>query len=513
MANFAASIHALSGVCPWLGKVPFPDGEVVLARDGSMTLRSSAGWAGACSVPRVAARQMLAAVQPSGPVACLLEPPHAQTILETLDRLGPDRAALALVNADTLAEICACADLSAPLAGHRLFVLTDAGQLPELYQLYPGLSVPSFFIRLSFVDETRASQLIAQVQAALGPVIQQHKAEGTRLRAVVAPAATGRLCVLGASRFRLWADGGRMLLDATAATSARPTVLDTDDPATATTHAILRAAHGCRAVVSADLWRHVLPDLLPPQMPWHVWLTAAAQLTDIPPFTLAGPHDQLWLPAESWQRSAARVGWPVSRTRLVAASMPGPCNPAGPLAIIGDTTPLTTPPDIEEYSSLRLLWEAIRDELLQTPQRLGGSAQSYLKARCSKLDLGEDQIDSQRLIAQLVAVAYQQGLARQLTAQGLPLAIWGRGWGSPEVQRFVALPAGVVRGEITDRQALAAAIAASRALVDWRVTSAPLLMETAGVPLMSLAEILRGSRPPAETTLVWAGLAEALAAV
>jgi hypothetical protein len=449
---------------------------------------------------------MLAAVQPSGPVACLLEPPHAQTILEALARLGPDRAVIAIVTEEALPEICACADLSEALAAHRLFVLTSPGQLSQLYDLHPGLSLPSYFIRLSFLDDVRAGRLIGEVQASLGPVMERQKAEGVRLREAAGPVAGGNVCVLGGRRFRLWGDGGQLLLDA----GGSGVLLDTDDPVTATTHAILRAAQGCRAVVSADIWRHVLRDLLPAELPWHVWLTAA-DVTDVPPFSFAGPHDQLWVPQESWRRAAVAAGWPAGRTRLV---VPPPlaveCDADGPFALIADTTPLTTPADIEEYSSLRLLWEAIRDELLHNPQRVGDSAQAYLESRRTKLGLRADQLDSRRFIGHLVLAAYQQGVARQLSGQGVPLAVWGQGWDLPEVASRTQLAAGVVRGVIVDRAGLAVALAGARGLVDWRVSGGPVLMEASGVPLVRPGEILRGQRPRATAGALGVGLVQAL---
>lgn len=505
--NFAASVRALQEACPWVGAVAFPDGEVVAARDGSLSLRPNGGWLGDCSVPRVTARRMLAAVQLSGPVACLLEPPHAQTILETLSRLGLDRAVIAVVAEEALPGICACADLSEALAAHRLFVLTAPRQLSQLYDIHPGLSLPSYFIRLSFLDDVRASRLIAEVQAAILPVMERQKADGARLREAAGPTVGGNVCVLGGRRFRLWGDGGQLLLDA----GGSGILLDTDDPVTATTHAILRAAQGCRAVVSADIWRHVLRDLLPAEMPWHVWLTTAADVTDVPLFSFAGPHDQIWVCQESWRRAALAAGWPAGRTHVVTPpQMAVEWDPNGPLALVGDTLPLTTPADIEEYSSLRLLWEAIRDELLHHPQRVGDSAQAYLESRRAKLGLRADQLDSRRFIGHLVVAAHQQGVARQLCALGVPVAVWGQGWELPDVVQRTQLPAGVVRGIIADRADLARALAGVRALVDWRVSGGPVLMESSGIPLVRPGELLHGQRPRPTTAAVGVGLVQAL---
>ena len=525
---FTQNAEAFAARFPWLPAISFPppafpNAEVVAARDGSLHLRDESGWLGGCSVPRAAAAAMLAAVKSTGSVAFLLEPPHAEVVLQSLTHLNTEqssaRVVIALVCEELLPAIAAQANLVPHIASHRLFLITASSQLRDVYRRHPGLASPGFFIRLSFTDEARVTKLVPEAQAAIARVLDDQRALGTSLRDAIskdAAQSTARhpLCLVGAMAFRLWNDAPSLL----AAASFDPdiAVLDTDDPTTATSLAILHAAARARAICSADLWRHQLSDLLPLAYPWHHWL--AADQREIPPFSLAGPQDLLMLSSGSSFRAAIGAGWPACRVRLVVPpSLVDDHTPsaAKPLLLAADCLPLVTPPEIEEYSSLRLLWEAIREELLGDPSRLGPSAVDFLSARRSRLGLRPDQLDSNRFLRQLIEPAFAQGIALALLRRSQQLVIHGCGWltlaehlsaycptlsSSPanaSTAPLADLIRAAYRGPINSREDLARAARDTRALVDFRPPASnqvePLpLLTVSGLPLLRFADLLSG---------------------
>jgi hypothetical protein len=194
----------------------------------------------------------------------------------------------------------------------------------------------------------------------------------------------------------------------------------------------------CDAIVTPNMGRADLPDLMPDEMPWATWLTYPR----IPLVEKAGPKDTLLVADASWKTLAIDKGWKADRI-FVAAWPPRECAPLfaesrlpgmfrmttdPTLAIIADTQPLDPPARIVEYSSHRLLWEFIRDELLNDPFALGNSADAYLDARMRQLRIGDDGFDRHAFIDGIIFHARLQGLARLLIGERVPLKIFGCGW-------------------------------------------------------------------------------------
>jgi hypothetical protein len=128
------------------------------------------------------------------------------------------------------------------------------------------------------------------------------------------------------------------------------------------------------------------------------------------------------------------------------------------LALICDVHGLAVPEAHEHYSSHRLLWESIREELLADPFQLHDPAE-YLSQRMRRHGVLEEGFDRAAFIAQLVLPAYQQGLARALIAAGVAVKLHGRGWG--EIDEFAAYAAGIVG----DAESFDRAVHSSRGLV------------------------------------------------
>ena len=102
-------------------------------------------------------------------------------------------------------------------------------------------------------------------------------------------------------------------------------------------------------------------------------------------------------------------------------------NSQNTLALICDTRRIEIPPTVKSYSSHRLLWELIEEELHTDPLAVE-KIDDYLTDRAAQLNIAVDALDRQAFIEGLIIPVYQQGLARLLIAAQLPIALWGNGW-------------------------------------------------------------------------------------
>ena len=110
------------------------------------------------------------------------------------------------------------------------------------------------------------------------------------------------------------------------------------------------------------------------------------------------------------------------RPTLAISSEPGRL-----LSLVADTHSLVIPKCIEGYSSQTLLWEMIRDELTRDPFLAVDNIDGYLNSRRARFQIGDDGFDAAIFIEQLIVPAVQQGLARRMIKDGMPLRIFGRG--------------------------------------------------------------------------------------
>src|SRR4051812_28336614 len=99
--NFNANRAALRATQPLSLDLRDPPDEWVFARDGSLTAREqrvsftvdaapSNPWLAGCSVPMLAAKEVLKTLNVTGPVACFLAPSHAAQVRVALDRMRPE---------------------------------------------------------------------------------------------------------------------------------------------------------------------------------------------------------------------------------------------------------------------------------------------------------------------------------------------------------------------------------------------------------------------------------------
>jgi hypothetical protein len=236
-----------------------------------------------------------------------------------------------------------------------------------------------------------------------------------------------------------------------------------------------KAAAECDAVLAANVFRNHLPGVVSEKMPWITWVTTPR----IPPATDAGPHDQLILADASWQSLARQLGWTDVRMEVAGwPPLPLSLEPRSQLALVADTHSLDVPRQLEEYSSQVLLWELVRDELTRDPFLAVDNVDGYLNSRRARYQIGEDGFDRTTFIERLIVPAVQQGLARRLVRDEMPLRLFGSGW--EQIEGLAPFSGGVV----SSRQEFAAIVSQSAALVHAWPWQAGHAVESTGRPIV-----------------------------
>jgi hypothetical protein len=473
--NWRANVRALSlrqpGLIDAVRVVPGDVSEWVFARDGSLTAFDAAGawWAG-CSVPLLAARAMLKTLDTGGRVACFLAPTLASHLRVALDTLRPDQAVVS-VNPEALAltVLLRCGDFSADIAAGRLWFAWGAdwpAELSALFQTNPGLATPSQFVRLPTTRPEDVEQLIGGAQKVFAEQNASRSATVAALRDRPhrGPSTKRLLCVLAPSTFRLWEDAPAVLAE-TLQSAADGTALeirrfDSDHPLASSPLAFGTAAAACDGVVAADTGRTDLPSVVSHAVPWVTWVTTPR----IPAAPTEASADALVVADEACRDAAVRGGWPPERVRVAGWPRSETVERASEtgerfLAIVADTRSLEPPEKLSEFSSHLLLWERIRADLGRDPFGVGNDASAYLDRAVAACDMGGERLDRGLFVDALIVPAYQQGLARVLLREGLPVRICGAGWES--IAEFES----VAQGEVSSRQALRQIAGLAAALV------------------------------------------------
>src|SRR5262249_42862050 len=133
------------------------------------------------------------------------------------------------------------------------------------------------------------------------------------MRAIRPTSRNNRVCVVAPSRFRLWNDIGREMLDIFKGRSELDAIhFDPDDPACSSPLALLKAACECGALFTANTGRSDLPGVIPETIPWITWVTAGR----VPSVALCGIEDQLIVSDQVTREVALRSGWNQKRVRL-----------------------------------------------------------------------------------------------------------------------------------------------------------------------------------------------------
>ena len=434
--NWAANLTTVTPYQPNVASIARAPEEVVewlFGRDGALTamLPDERWWAG-CSLPLAAARFMLRKMEAGGNVSCFLSPRHAAQLRVGLDRLERNQAIIAIVPDSTaLWVILHCDDFSVEIASHRLWFAAGENWQSELERLFvenPGLATPTQFIRPILADSEPTDRLI-------GPAQQIFVSAGSRRAETIRQLASAsrnrgagrRVCLVAPSHFRLWDPAAQTLARVVEGQRAVGTVrIDSDDPASTSPLALASAIVDCDAIVAANFARSDAPDVALRETPWVTWVTKP-QMPDAEP---AGPNDHLLLADLQWRAPARARGWPDERIHV--AGWPrltrGEARGDGTLVLVADTEPLQPPKKVEDFSSHKLLWEMIADELLNDPLAIGEDVEKYLSRRMSRLQIAEGGFDRSLFVDRLIVPALGQGFARLLTRTAIPLKLHGKGW-------------------------------------------------------------------------------------
>ncbi|MGD0461828.1 MAG: hypothetical protein ABSB74_04995 [Tepidisphaeraceae bacterium] len=435
-ANFCANMAALGPIQPeWADRIGADPPEVqwIFARDGYLTARTSAGWWSGCSVPLRAGRELLKLLELQGNVGCFLHPTHAGQIRACFEKLSRAQAIVAVVpDVESLRMVLHCDDFSAEIGAARLYFVSGADwpdQLAKLFGRYSGMPLPQQFIRTALLEDADMAVLTEAAQAVIS---RETSLRSERLPDILARAAerprNGRVIVLAGSQFNLGDLSNVALRSAILAEETDGTfvALDPDHPLTASPLALAEAAADADAIVAADLFRSDLPGIVSPRTAWITWLTNGRIVAPAD----QGPGDALLVADPEWSEPARKAGWRKERVQIAAWPRIAQAASDSPrvIGVLADTRLIEVPQRVKDFSSQMLLWEMIEDELSKAPLALGAEAQKYLQGRMDRFHIADEAFDRNLFMERLIVPAYQQGLCRLVMRQGIPLALFGRGW-------------------------------------------------------------------------------------
>jgi hypothetical protein len=503
-ANFRKNHRALlknqPAVAALLEQVQL-DQQWIFARDGSLTAKHTDGrWWADCSIPMLAGRAMLKTLEPLQAGSCMLAPAHAGLVHAARERMGSSAVLFVAQSDPEIARmILSCHDFSDQIAKHRFWIFSGpdwANQLQSAFDRFPGLAIPTRFIRTTLTTDEAIAPLVAAAQEVFSAVLSDRTQQLASIQSQP-PAVNDprKILVICGSEFHLWDDGPTVLRDQLSALAADDLNLhcfDTDDALCGSPLALLQAARESGSVVSANLCRADCNHLIPTQLPWITWITQPA----VPAFESAGPRDALVLADANWKPLARKAGWPENRVRI--CGWPDRMNQsrsshwAGSLSLICDTVPIEIPATVKDFSSHRLLWDLIAEELAADPLTVE-KVDEYLADRARQLNIEIDAIDRRSFINGLILPAYQQGLARLLIANELPIKLWGHGW--PAIPEFSPSS----QGPITISEELDHALNASTALIYCWPERCAHPMDATGKPILHRSgqdrhQLLRSAR-------------------
>jgi hypothetical protein len=475
--NLARNLAALRYRQPALAKEVVelsPDVEWVFGRDGALTARlPDDGWWSGSSLPHRTAEALLEKMDLRAPVTCFLSPTHAAQVRITLDRLGEERALLAVVpDMIDLRLMLSCDGFDEPIAAGRLWFAAGEqwGQgLEEILSDHDGLPTPGQFVRTPLVEAAQMDAMITAAQAVFSREIARRTRALQSLFAEATPIAD-KVCIVAHETFRLWEDAGHVL--AGIAAQEGWTVMNPDDPCQASPVAFARAAAGCGAVVAVNAGRADLPAELPANTRVVSWITGPR----IPRFVEVGTDDRLLVADQRWKGLAISSGWRADRVDVAGSPAQKLTTSGSGLGVIADTQPLVTPEF--ELSSHRVLWDSIALELSRDPFAAGLDAQAYLSKWLRGTKIAPESLDQPKFIDRLIVPVYQQGLVRWLIEAGIDIRLFGRGW--DQIDEFTAHH----RGATTTREELHAAVQSCAALAHVWPANWAHPIESAGLPVL-----------------------------
>lgn len=434
--TYAANLAALADHSPELLRFldnELPAGEYVFGRDGSLTIRNAGRWLDDCSVPAAAAAAMLRSIQFNSPSMIMIAPTHAQQLRVALDKSSAGQAIIAIIpDDDSLQTILALADFVDDLRAGRLhFAVGSAWQasLARVFEKNPGLPVPTQSVKLSAVPGELCTPLQADFERIIGEV---NRSQGRRIEYLVARRRTvarpaRRWCVAGTMAFSPWNDGPQIVKRLLAAAD-RPTEIEQinfSNPTQASTHLLAQFTDRADALLTPDFGRADLPGIVNAAVGW---VTLA--VTRVPRFEAAAPADRLVLVDTALADAARQAGWPANR--ILCRPESRETSAVGHrVTLIFDRPPRTIPHAIESFSSHRLLWERLRDDL-EAGRFTDASPFDQVARYARAIDLDLSRVPLDLFVTHLIEPALATFAARSLSKSIDDFVLAGTGWEEAE---------------------------------------------------------------------------------
>lgn len=456
--------------------------EWLFARDGYLTARTAAGWFSGCSIPLLAAREMLKKLELMGSLGCFLSPNHAAQLRACFEKIQPNQAVVVVVpDLLNLKILLHCDDFTNEMRAARLFFVAGPdwpARLAALFEKFPGLALPQQFIRTPLLDEIEMTRLSSDAQTVISRETNRRSDRLTEIITAAPNSATGRIAVLAGSRFNL-ADLSNLALKRALLEDPNDAAffpIDPDHPLSASSLALAEAAAQSTALIASDFFRADMPGVVSPETPWITWVTAARIVSPSP----GCKHDGILLAGPRWRDPAIKIGWPPDRIQIAAwpTIVPPPADPPARVGIFSDISAIEIPQRVKDFSSQLLLWEYIEEELSRDPLALGENPEEYLHSRMTRLGIRDEGLDRGMFFEKLIIPTYKRTLSLFLAGAGIPLILFGRGWNTiPQLQRYAG-------GPIENAAQLAAAVLQCRALLE----AFPGALQTAGaLPLPAVS--------------------------
>ncbi len=459
------------------------DVEWVFARDGSLSALEGGRWWAGCSVPLLSGRSLLSTLADEPVGSCQLAPAHAGLVRAAREKMGNCPVLfVAQPDARTARMILSTHDFSEEIDRGRFWIFSGDAWLAQIKQMFldnPGLATPLRFIRTRLTLEETSLPMITEIQNVFSQVLSVRGDEVGRLKALPRMKVDPRnILLVGGSEFRLWDFGTRVIekqLEKSDDQDLNVKRFDMDDAFCGSPLALLTAAEQCGCILSADVCRADCNQLISPEIPWITWMTQPGA----PPFHTAGPRDILILADEKWRPVARVAGWPAERIRICGWPVEAakPALHQAELGMICDTRKVLAPASVADFSSHRLLWDLIEEELADNPLAVE-DVDVYISDRAGQLNIATEVLDQARFIEGLILPAYQQGLARLLISGGIPLRVYGKGW--DELPEFKSR----LGGKILYHSDLECALNACCGLVYFQPRQYAHAMEMTGKPIV-----------------------------
>ncbi len=394
-------------------------------RDGSLTARLGDAWLGGSALPALVGERMTRDIGLRQGSVALIAPNHLGHVVALASRLEAAQS-LTVIWPDVrrMRLALGCADVSSMILQGKLVCFAGTHDIASRARRCRGWAVPG---SLHLCGDAVAVQgrdittLVTAVQGAIQSATDWHAGETARVASM--PASTGGpMLVAAGSSFRLLADAGRRLTAALAGPGVR--LLDLDDARSASRLAFADAAAEADSIVTADVTRADVPNVVPSATPWVTWISRPRS-----PVRAMNATDGIVLADDAWRNAWLAAGWSSDRVKTCSWPVENVQSRGKSTLLAFDLPTQDEPPAVvKQYSSQAVAWGSIAEELQSFPYRLreSGGARSYLLGRLRATGLDPASLDLGLWHTHLVTPSFARGVGRLARRAGATLA--GLGW-------------------------------------------------------------------------------------